>query len=112
MTRPGCRPGAASGLALVGVTLVISFFSLVLGELAPKRLGLQRSETIALIASGPLTAMARLFRPVVWLLGVCTNALVRLLGGDPSQGGVVITQEELRSLVAAPRVPVARSSGR
>jgi putative hemolysin len=100
LEQAGVPGGWANGLALVGVTLIISFFSLVLGELVPKRLGLQRSESVALIASGPLTAMARIFRPVVWLLGVCTNALVRLLRGDPSQGGAVITQEELRSLVA------------
>jgi len=100
LEQAGMPTGWANGLALVGVTSVISFVSLVIGELVPKRLGLQRSESIALVASGPLTVMARVFRPVVWLLGVCTNALVRLLRGDPSQGGVVITQEELRSLVA------------
>lgn len=100
LERAGMAAGWATGVALVGVTLIISFVSLVVGELVPKRLGLQRSESIALLASGPLTAMARVFRPVVWLLGVCTNALVRLLRGDPSQGGAVITQEELRMLVA------------
>lgn len=101
LVTQGVSEAAASVIALVGVTLVIAFFSLVLGELAPKRLGLQRSESIALVASGPLTAMARLFRPVVWLLGKSTNVIVRLFGGDPSKGGVMITQEELRSLVAA-----------
>ncbi len=55
LEQAGMPAGWANGLALVGVTLIISFFSLVLGELVPKRLGLQRSESIALIASGPLT---------------------------------------------------------
>jgi putative hemolysin len=97
----GMSAGLSDTIALVGTTLVISFISLVLGELAPKRLGLQRSETIALVASGPLSVLARLFRPVVWVLGKCTNGVVRLLGGDPRASGDVISQEELQSLVEA-----------
>ena len=87
--------------ALIGVTLIISFFSLVLGELTPKRLALQRRESIALFASGPLSVLARLFRPAVWLLGRSTDLMVRLLGGDPKATGDEITAEELQSLVAA-----------
>ena len=101
LVRAGMSEGLADPLALIGITLVISFLSLVLGELAPKRLGLQRSETIALFASGPLSVLARLFRPVVWLLGKCTNGVVRLFGGDPRAKGEVISQEELQSLVEA-----------
>ncbi len=101
LVERGMAPGVAGPLALVGITLIISFLSLVLGELAPKRLGLQRSETIALLASGPLAVLARLFRPVVWLLGKSTDLVVRLLGGDPATRGVVMSPEELRSLVLA-----------
>ncbi len=101
LIESGMTPGAAGPVALIGVTLILAFFSLVLGELTPKRLGLQRSESIALIAAGPLSVLARLFRPVVWLLGRCTNLVVRLLGGDPSAKGEVISEEELQSLVGA-----------
>lgn len=97
----GLSAGAADVIALVGITLILAFVSLVLGELAPKRLGLQRSEAIALMASGPLSLTATLFRPVVWVLGKCTNGVVRILGGDPHQKGEVITEEELQGLVAA-----------
>jgi putative hemolysin len=101
LTRLGLSPGVADTLALIGITLILAFISLVLGELTPKRLGLQRSESIALLASGPLSVLALLFRPVVWLLGKCTNAAVRLLGGDPKAKGEVISQEELQALVQA-----------
>ena len=97
----GVDKGAAAPLGLIGVTLIISFFSLVLGELTPKRLALQRREAIALFAAGPLSVLARLFRPAVWLLGHSTDVMVRLLGGDPKATGDEITAEELQSLVAA-----------
>src|SRR6195952_5099261 len=97
----GMGEGVATPVALIGVTLIISFFSLVLGELPPKRLALQRREAIALFASGPLSVLARLFRPVVWLLGRSTDVMVRLLGGNPKATGDEITAEELQSLVAA-----------
>ena len=92
---------ASEAVGLIGTTLVISFFSLVLGELTPKRIGMQRREAIALFASGPLSVLARLFRPVVWLLGRSTNLMVRVLGGDPDATGEEITSEELQSLVVA-----------
>ncbi len=97
----GMDAAAATPVALIGVTLVISFFSLVLGELTPKRLALQRRESIALFASAPLSILARLFRPAVWLLGRSTDLMVRLLGGNPKATGDGITAEELQSLVAA-----------
>jgi len=101
LTEMGVKPSVADPIALVAVTLIISFCSLVLGELTPKRLGLQRSESIALAGAGPLTVLARLFRPVVWLLGRSSDLFVRLLGGNPRAGGSVMGQDELRSLVLA-----------
>jgi putative hemolysin len=97
----GLGEGMADPLSLVLVTLVISYVSLVVGELTPKRLALQRAEGFALVVARPLNAIARLSRPVIWLLSVSTNVLVRLLGGDPRASGEAISQEELRDLVAA-----------
>ena len=97
----GMEPTVAQPVALVGVTLIISFCSLVLGELTPKRLGLQRSEAIALAGARPLSVLARLFTPVVWLLGRSSDLFVRLFGGDPKARGEVMGQEELQSLVLA-----------
>jgi len=90
----------ANPLAFVLVTLVIAFFSLVLGELAPKRIALQRQERISIIAAPVLDRIAALARPVVWLIGGFVNLVVRLLGGDPKVGRGTMSSDELRDLVA------------
>ena len=88
-------------LGFLVVTVVISFVTLVVGELAPKRIALQRAERVALFLAGPLEGIARLARPVIWLLSACTDGIVRLFGGDPDATREAITEEELRGLVAA-----------
>jgi putative hemolysin len=97
----GVSEGVSGTLALVLVTIAISYLSLVVGELTPKRLALQRAEGFSLLVAAPLNALAKLSRPVIWLLSKSTNVLVRLFGGDPKQSGEAISQEELRDLVAA-----------
>src|SRR5207302_3728086 len=101
LIRHGWSDGLAGATGIIGVTLIISFVTLVIGELAPKRLSLQRAERSALVFAGPLNTVANLFRPVIWLLSKSTNGVVRLLGGDPSASREPITDEELRGLVAA-----------
>jgi putative hemolysin len=91
---------AASTVALVLVTAVISYVSLVLGELAPKRVALQKAEAIATFAAPVLDRLAAAARPVIWLLSRSTNAVVRLLGLDPQASGEQVTEEELRDLVS------------
>ncbi|MCA1005492.1 hemolysin family protein [Rhodococcus hoagii] len=95
----GLSAAAADVVALVGTTLVISYLSLVLGELVPKRIALQNATGVALVTAPPLDRFAGLVRPVIWLLSVSTNALVRVLGADPARRGEEITHEELRDLV-------------
>jgi putative hemolysin len=97
----GMSEGLSDTLALVLVTIAISYLSLVVGELTPKRLALQRAEGFSLIVAAPLNAIATLSRPIIWLLSKSTDVLVRLLGGDPKVSGESISQEELRDLVAA-----------
>jgi putative hemolysin len=92
--------GVASVASLIVVTVIISYFTLVLGELAPKRLALQRTERVALAVAPTLDRFSMLARPLVWLLARSTNLIVRLLGGDPRQGRGVMTEEELHDLVA------------
>ncbi|WP_316523733.1 hemolysin family protein [Kitasatospora brasiliensis] len=99
--RAGLSEGVADAVALVGLTLVISYASLVLGELTPKRIGLQRAESIAVVAAPVVDVMSVVLRPVIWLLGHSTNLMVRLLGGDPTAGRGSMSSEELRGLVAA-----------
>ncbi|NYJ04707.1 hemolysin family protein [Petropleomorpha daqingensis] len=97
----GVSPGLAGPLAFIIVTVAVSYLSLVLGELTPKRLALQRAEGLAMLVARPLNGLASLTRPIVWVLSKSTNALVRLFGGDPKVAGEAISQEELRDLVAA-----------
>jgi putative hemolysin len=95
----GVPPGLAGPLALVLVTIAISYLALVLGELAPKRLGLQRAESFALALGPMIDKISRVSRPVIWLLSVSTNGVVRLLGGDPRAQREQMTEEELREIV-------------
>ena len=97
----GLSEGWASALSFIGVTIVIAYISLVIGELVPKRIALQRAESTALILAGPVELLARVTRPFIWLLSISTNALVRLLGGNPHSAKEQITGEELRDIVAA-----------
>ncbi|MGZ4493901.1 MAG: hemolysin family protein [Nocardioides sp.] len=97
----GVPTGAADPLALVLVTIAISYLSLVLGELAPKRLGLQRTEAFALALGPMIDKISRVSRPVIWLLSASTNVVVRLLGGDPHARSEQMSDEELRELVNA-----------
>jgi putative hemolysin len=101
LRRGGMADGLASPLALVAVTVVISYFSLVLGELAPKRLALQRPEAIALAAAPTLDRLSAVVRPLVGLLSASVNMVVRVLGGNPSAGRDAMSSAELRELVTA-----------
>jgi putative hemolysin len=95
----GVLGGASRALSIVLVTLVLSYVTLVIGELAPKRVAMQRAERWALLAARPLAAMATLTRPVVWLLSRSTDVVVRVMGGDPSVQREEVTEAELRELV-------------
>ncbi|HXR41010.1 MAG TPA: hemolysin family protein [Acidothermaceae bacterium] len=97
----GMARGAASVLGFLLVTIVISFVTLVIGELAPKRLALQRAEAAAQLAAPALDRFAGLMRPVIWLLSLSTNLVVRFLGGDPGATRESISEEELRGLVSS-----------
>src|SRR4051812_21630065 len=95
--------GAAEAVAVILVTLVLTFFTLVLGELAPKRLAMQRAERWALIAAGPLSFVQSAARPVVWILGRSSDLVVRVFGGDPDVQREEVTEEEIRDLIVAQR---------
>ncbi len=101
LVRQHMPAGLASALSLVGVTIVISYFSLVLGELAPKRIALQRPEPIALAAAPVLDRITVLARPVVWILSRSVDVVVRVLGGNPRAAREVMSSEELLDLVTA-----------
>ncbi|NMO49886.1 HlyC/CorC family transporter [Actinoplanes sp. TBRC 11911] len=95
----GFLGGAADAVAIVLVTIVLTFFTLVVGELAPKRIALQRAEGWAMFVARPLDLLASLTRPVVWLLGKATDLVVRLTGADPNATREEVSTEEIRDLV-------------
>jgi putative hemolysin len=100
MKHAGMSSGLAGFTGVVGVTLIISYVTLVIGELAPKRIALQRAEGTALLVAPFLDRMATISRPLIWLLSKSTDLVVRLLGGDPGTSREEITAEEVRALVA------------
>jgi len=97
----GLSPALALTVATLVLTLVIAYLSLVLGELVPKRLAIQRNAQFAYAVAPALNGFATVMRPVIWLLSVSTNALVRLLGGDPHKTSDEMTDEEVRDIVAS-----------
>jgi putative hemolysin len=86
-------------LAVVVVTLLISYITLIFGELVPKRLGLQRAERVAMSVAGPVLWLERAFAPVVWLLTVSTNGVSRLIGMKSKGGRPGVSEEEIKLLV-------------
>ncbi|WP_108666215.1 hemolysin family protein [Euzebya rosea] len=91
---------AARPVSIVLVTAALTFLTLVFGELAPKRVALQRTESWGLLAARPLAGLATVTRPVVWLLGISTDLVVKLLGADPAQQREELTEDDLRDMVA------------
>ncbi len=86
-------------ISVILITLLLSYFTLVLGELVPKRLALQKAEPIAMFAVKPLTLLSKVSSPFVKLLTLSTNALVRLAGVDPNEKKDEVTEEEIRMMV-------------
>jgi putative hemolysin len=103
LERLGLSAGVAGTISLVLITIVISYVSIVIGELTAKRLALQRAEGVALTVAPLVDLTARAARPLIWLLGVSTNVLVRILGGDPKLSREEVTNEEIRTMVSDSR---------
>ena len=92
--------GAAGPASVIVVTLILAYFTLVFGELVPKRIAMQRAEKWGLVMARPLNVMSTLTKPIVWLLSKSTDLVVRILGGDPDQQREEVTGDELRDMVA------------
>ncbi|MFT7838440.1 hemolysin family protein [Saccharothrix sp. BKS2] len=94
---------AADAVAIALVTVVLTFLTLVFGELAPKRLAMQYALRWALLVARPLHVLSTISRPAVWLLSSSTNLVVRVFGGKPDAESEEMSAEELRELVHAQR---------
>lgn len=86
-------------IAIVLVTLILSYFTLILGELVPKRLAMKKSEQMSLAMAPMLLGCSKLFTPIVWFLSVSTNLVLRLLGLDPNEEDEDVSEEGIRLMV-------------
>ena len=97
--EPPLSYGALKAITVVVITLVLSYFTLVLGELVPKRVAMKKFEKISFFAAAPLTLLSRVTKPFVRFLSFSTNFIVRILGMDPYAEDKSVTEEEIRMLV-------------
>lgn len=91
--------GIISGFSTVVITLIMSYFSLVLGELVPKKVAMNKPEKMAFMAAPILTFVAKVTRPIVKFLALSTNGVLRIMGIDPHADEEVVTEEEIRMMV-------------
>ncbi len=88
-------------VSLILITLILSYFTLVFGELVPKRLAMKKAESLALAMSGLISVISTLFAPVVWFLSLSTNTILRLLRIDPNEEDDPVSEEEILLMVDA-----------
>lgn len=86
-------------LSVIVVTVILSFFTLVFGELVPKRVAMKKSEAVARFACGVVSMLAAVMRPLIWLLTVSTNAVLRLFSINPNEDDNEVSEEGLRMLI-------------
>lgn len=92
-------PTSVAALTTIVLTLIISYCSIVISELVPKRIAMQRNEQIARAVVPAIHVFAKVCKPIIWLIGKNTNIIVRLLGFDPNETDSEVSDEELRVLV-------------
>lgn len=88
-------------VAVVLITLILSYFTLVFGELVPKRVAMKKAEALGLGISGLVSGISTVFKPIVWFLSVSTDAVLRLMGIDPNEADEQVSEEEIRMMVDA-----------
>ena len=88
-------------IAVVVITLILSYFTLVFGELVPKRVAMKKAEALGLSISGLVSGISTVFKPIVWFLSVSTNTVLRLLGIDPNEADEQVNEEEILMMVDA-----------
>lgn len=97
----GARISAATldTLCVIAITLILSYITLVFGELVPKRVAMKKAERLALSLSGLVYFISKLFAPLVWLLTASTNGILRMLGIDPDEADDGVSEEEIRMMI-------------
>ncbi len=97
LTEAGLEAGLASGIAQTIIIIIVTYLSIVIGELVPKRIGLSAAEKVAKTMAGPMNFISRIATPIVWLLTKSTHGIVKILGlkGQESK----VTEEEIKSII-------------
>ena len=95
------QPQALETASVVAITIILAFFTLVLGELVPKRIAMKKAEPLAFFMADFIFLVSRIFAPLVWLLTRATNALLRLFRLYPNAEDETVTEEEIRLMVDA-----------
>ena len=90
---------ALNSVSVVIITVILSYFTLIFGELVPKRIAMQKSMQVAKIASSVITALATVMRPVIWFLTFSTNTVLKLLRLKTTSEEETVTEEEIRMMV-------------
>lgn len=98
-TGVGIPASTLNTISVIVITLILSYFTLVFGELVPKRVAMNNAEKMALFMSGLLYFISKVFKPLVWMLTASTNGVLRLLGIDPNAGDEEVTEEDIRMMV-------------
>lgn len=93
-------PAVLKNAMIVLITIVLAYFNLVFGELVPKRLAMKKAEKMALGMSGMLYGVSKVFAPLVWLLTVSTNGVLRLFGVSPEEEEEPVTEEAIRLMLS------------
>lgn len=93
------NPEALKNIAVVVITLVLAYFNLVFGELVPKRLAMKKADKLALGLSSMLYGVSKCFAPIVWLLTVSTNLILRMMGIESTEEEETISEEEIRMML-------------
>lgn len=88
-------------VAVVAITLILSYFSLICGELVPKRLAMRKTESVSLGLSGTVYLVSKVFAPIVWFLTISTNGVLRLMGIDPNADEEEVSEEDIRMMAEA-----------
>lgn len=92
-------PETLNTIAVILITLILSYFTLVFGELVPKRIAMQRPDKVARASAGFIAALAVVMKPIIWMLSASTNGIMRLLRMDPNKEAEAVTEEEIRLMV-------------
>lgn len=98
---PAEAKGILNSVSVIVITLILSYFTLVFGELVPKRFAMKKAESLALGISGLISFISKLFAPIVWFLTASTNGMLRLMGIDPNEHEESVSEEEIRMMVDA-----------